>query len=49
MKKFLTALIISTMLATGTQAGTVETSGRGIDQQSAVRATLRQAIERLMP
>ena len=45
MKKFLTALIISTMLATSAQAGTVETSGRGIDQQSAIRAALRQAIE----
>lgn len=45
MKKFLTALLLSTMLATSAHAGVVETSGRGIDQQSAVRAALRQAIE----
>lgn len=45
MKKFLAALLISMLLSTGAQAGTVETSGRGSDQQSAIRAALRQAIE----
>ena len=35
------------MLATGSmvEAGMVETTGRGIDRQSAIRAALRQAIE----
>ena len=45
MKKFLTTLLISTLLATTVSAATVETIGRGIDQQSAIRAALRLAIE----
>ena len=44
MKKLFAALILF-MTVTTAEAGTVETVGRGIDQQSAIRAALRQAIE----
>ena len=44
MKKFLTAIIFFVMVSTA-EAGTVETLGQGIDQRSAIRAALRQAIE----
>lgn len=44
--KFLAGLLAMVMmLASTASAGTVETTGRGIDRQSAIRAALRQAIE----
>ena len=44
MKIFLTALIFFLTIST-VEAGMIETIGRGIDQPSAIRAALRQAIE----
>ena len=44
MKKLFAALILF-MTVTTAEAGTVETVGSGIDQQSAIRSALRQAIE----
>lgn len=44
MKIFLTALIFFLTIST-VEAGVIETIGRGIDQPSAIRAALRQAIE----
>ena len=45
MKKFLSALMIAALMCSSANAGVIEAVGRGVDQQSAIRAALRQAIE----
>lgn len=45
MKKFFSAMLISAMIFSTAEAGEVETLGRGVDEHSAVRNALREAIE----